>query len=165
MAPSSRALSKLAVPHGAVLLRQSPAAPRLFLQASRRTVDARPVVGSTQALVARQFRHGYASEAAPVPPPKKPRFRKLRWTWRLSYLATIAGLVYLGYGIYLERHPEPQVEPDPTKKTLVILGKINQHPAPCAASPSPAHLLTRRSQELAGALSRSSSVSTPKTTT
>ncbi|KAG7290682.1 hypothetical protein NEMBOFW57_000685 [Staphylotrichum longicolle] len=28
----------------------------------------------------------------------------------------------MGYGVYQDRHPEPQVEPDPTKKTLVILG-------------------------------------------
>lgn len=121
MASSTRALSKLAVPQGAVLLRQAPAAPRLFLQTSRRTVGARPAFGSTQSLVARQLRRGYASEAAP-PPPKK-RFRALRWTWRLGYLSAIAGLVYMGYGVYQDRHPEPQVEPDPTKKTLVILGK------------------------------------------
>jgi NADH:ubiquinone reductase (non-electrogenic) len=28
----------------------------------------------------------------------------------------------MGYGIYQERHPEPQTEPDPSKKTLVVLG-------------------------------------------
>lgn len=123
MASSTRALSKLAVPQGAVLLQQAPAAPRLFLQTSRRTVGARPTVGSTQSLIVRQLRRGYASEAAP-PPPKKPRFRTLRWTWRLGYLSAIAGIVYMGYGVYQDRHPEPQVEPDPTKKTLVILGKF-----------------------------------------
>lgn len=121
MASSTRALSKLAVPQGAVLLQQPLAAPRLLLQTSRRTVGARPAFGSTQSLIARQLRRGYASEAAP-PPPKK-RFRALRWTWRLGYLSAIAGLVYMGYGVYQDRHPEPQVEPDPTKKTLVILGK------------------------------------------
>lgn len=129
MASSSRALSKLAVPQtGAALLQHSHnMAPRLFLQASRRTVGARPVFGSTQGPVARQFRRGYADGAAPVfppPPPRKSRFRTLRWAWRLGYLSAIAGVVYIGYGVYQDRHPEPQVEPDPNKKTLVILGKI-----------------------------------------
>ncbi|KAK3905572.1 hypothetical protein C8A05DRAFT_41481 [Staphylotrichum tortipilum] len=126
MASSSRALSKLAMPHGAVLLR-SPAvaaAPRLLLQTSRRSIGLRPALASSQALVSRQPRRPYASDAAPAEPPKpkKPRFRKLRWTWRLGYLSAIAGLVYMGYGVYQDRHPEDQVEPDPTKKTLVVLG-------------------------------------------
>ena len=148
MASSSRALSKLAVPHGAVLLRQPPAAavvPQLFLQASRRTVAARPVFGSTQALVARR---GYASEAAPAPAPapkKKSRFRVLRWTWRLGYLSTIAGIVYMGYGVYQDRHPEDQVEPDPTKKTLVILGKIAAPTDPPSGPAAAPHLVTRHS--------------------
>lgn len=125
MATTSRAISKLAVPQsGAVLLQQTQAAPRLFLQASRRTVAARPVFGSTQGPVSRQFRRGIANDAAPAPiPPKKSRFRKLRWAWRLGYLSAIAGVAYLGYGVYQDRHPEDQIQPDPTKKTLVILGK------------------------------------------
>jgi len=53
---------------------------------------------------------------------KKPRFRVLRWTWRLTYLSALAGLVYVGYGIYEMRHPPDQPNPDPKKKTLVILG-------------------------------------------
>ncbi|KAK4157089.1 pyridine nucleotide-disulfide oxidoreductase-domain-containing protein [Chaetomidium leptoderma] len=123
MASSSRALSKLAVPRtGAVLLQQSQAAPRLLLQTSRRTIGARPVFGSTQGPISRQLRRPYSSEAAPIPPPKKSRFRMLRWSWRLGYLSAIAGIVYMGYGVYQDRHPEPQVEPDPSKKTLVILG-------------------------------------------
>ncbi|KAL2145102.1 hypothetical protein VTI28DRAFT_7981 [Corynascus sepedonium] len=123
MASTSRALSKLAVPQtGAVLLRQSQTAPRFLLQTSRRTVGARPLFGSTQGPAIRQFRRGVSSEAAPVPPPKKSRFRKLRWAWRLGYLSAIAGIVYIGYGVYQDRHPEDQVEPDPSKKTLVILG-------------------------------------------
>ncbi|KAJ4304295.1 NADH:ubiquinone oxidoreductase [Collariella sp. IMI 366227] len=123
MATSARALTRLAVPQtGAVLRNQSQAAPRLFLQTSRRTIGARPVFGSTQGPVSRQFRRGISNDAAPVPPPKKSRFRTLRWTWRLGYLSAIAGVVYMGYGVYQDRHPEAQVEPDPSKKTLVILG-------------------------------------------
>ncbi|KAL2017126.1 hypothetical protein VTK56DRAFT_2548 [Thermocarpiscus australiensis] len=123
MATSSRALSKLAVPQsGAVLLQPARAAPRLFLQSSRRTVGARPVFGSMQGPVLRQFRRSYSNEAAPAPPPKKPRFRKLRWAWRLAYLSALGLVAYIGYGVYQDRHPPPQVEPDPSKKTLVILG-------------------------------------------
>ncbi|KAK3302257.1 pyridine nucleotide-disulfide oxidoreductase-domain-containing protein [Chaetomium strumarium] len=115
MAPSSRALSKLAVPQtGAVLLQNSQAVPRLYLQTSRRIVSARPAV--------RQFRRLYTNDAAPVPPPRRSRFRVLRWTWRLGYLSALAGVGYIGYGVYQDRHPEPQVDPDPSKKTLVILG-------------------------------------------
>ncbi|KAK4044734.1 pyridine nucleotide-disulfide oxidoreductase-domain-containing protein [Parachaetomium inaequale] len=123
MASTSRALSRLAVPQtGAVLLHQQQAAPRLLLQTSRRTIGARPVFGSTQGPVSRQFRRGVSSEAAPVPPPKKSRFRVLRWAWRLGYLSAIAGIGYIGYGVYQDRHPEDQIQPDPSKKTLVILG-------------------------------------------
>ncbi|EAQ91092.1 hypothetical protein CHGG_03027 [Chaetomium globosum CBS 148.51] len=122
MASTSRALSKLAVPPGAVLLQQSRAAPRLLLQTSRRTVGARPVFGSTQGPVSRHFRRGVSNDAAPVPPPKKSRFRVLRWAWRLGYLSAIAGIGYIGYGVYEDRHPEDQIVPDPSKKTLVILG-------------------------------------------
>ncbi|KAL6721723.1 NADH:ubiquinone oxidoreductase [Lecanora helva] len=38
------------------------------------------------------------------------------------YLSAIGGLVYMGYGIYLLRTPQEQLQPDPTKKNLVILG-------------------------------------------
>jgi hypothetical protein len=133
MASSSRALSKLAVPSsGAASLKLSAAGPRLLLQSPRRTIGARPAFGSIQGPVTQQFRRGFADGDArvPPPPPKKPRFRKLRWAWRLGYISAIAGVAYLGYGVYLDRHPEPQVEPDPSKKTLVILGKLRKplHP-------------------------------------
>jgi NADH:ubiquinone reductase (non-electrogenic) len=67
------------------------------------------------------FRRAYADVA---PAKKKPRrFRVLRWFWRLSYLSAIGGAGYLAYGIYELRHPDNQLEPDPNKKNLVILGK------------------------------------------
>jgi NADH:ubiquinone reductase (non-electrogenic) len=58
-------------------------------------------------------------------PPKVKRggFRILRWTWRLTYLSAIAGLGYVGYGIYEMRNPEDQPDPHPSKKTLVVLGE------------------------------------------
>jgi NADH:ubiquinone reductase (non-electrogenic) len=125
-------MSRLAVPQtGAVLLHQQQAAPRLLLQTSRRTIGARPVFGSTQGPVSRQFRRGVSSETAPVPlPPKKSRFRVLRWAWRLGYLSAIAGIGYIGYGVYQDRHPPDQIQPDPSKKTLVILGELLAVAAP-----------------------------------
>ncbi|KAF2822282.1 FAD/NAD(P)-binding domain-containing protein [Ophiobolus disseminans] len=58
-----------------------------------------------------------------IPPKVKKRgFRFLRWTWRLTYLSAIAGLGYVGYGIYEMRNPEDQPDPHPSKKTLVVLG-------------------------------------------
>lgn len=53
----------------------------------------------------------------------------LRWTWRLTYLSAIAGLGYVGYGIYEMRTPEDQPQPDASKKTLVVLGTLRDAPA------------------------------------
>ena len=66
------------------------------------------------------FRRSYADTK-----PQK-YFRKsrvtLRWLWRVVYLGAIGGVGYVGYTIYLLRTPSEQLEADPTKKTLVILG-------------------------------------------
>lgn len=73
------------------------------------------------------FRRAYASEA-PKPKPRPGKIRRtLRWTWRLTYL-TFGGLLgYTAWVIYEDRHPQDQVKPDPSKKTLVVLGKcINE---------------------------------------
>lgn len=56
-------------------------------------------------------------------PPKKTRWRLLRWTWRLTLLGTLGGIVYVAYGIYENRNPPVQYPPDPSKKTLVVLGE------------------------------------------
>ncbi|OKL55921.1 External alternative NADH-ubiquinone oxidoreductase, mitochondrial [Talaromyces atroroseus] len=66
-------------------------------------------------------RRSYASESTP-PQPKKKRAGFFRWTYRLTLLSALGFTGYLGYGIYLLRHPAEQIEPDPSKKTLVILG-------------------------------------------
>jgi len=54
---------------------------------------------------------------------KKGGFRTLRILWRLTQLSFIGGLGYTGYIIYTNKSPPEQFEPDPSKKTLVILGK------------------------------------------
>lgn len=79
------------------------------------------------------LRRGYADQANPVDPavakaPKKSGFRVFRWLWRLTYLSTLGGLVYIGYGVWADKWPEDQVPPDPNKKTLVILGRSSQPP-------------------------------------
>ena len=53
---------------------------------------------------------------------KKGGFRVLRWTWRLTWVSAIAGMAWVGYGIYETRNPVDQPQPDPKKKTLVVLG-------------------------------------------
>lgn len=67
------------------------------------------------------FRRAYADEA-PKPRPGKIR-RTLRWTWRITYLSFGALVGYTCYVIYDDRHPQEQFQPDPSKKTLVVLGK------------------------------------------
>ncbi|TKX23167.1 external alternative NADH-ubiquinone oxidoreductase [Elsinoe australis] len=67
------------------------------------------------------FRQSRTYADAPTPVPKK-RFSVLRLLWRLTYLSALGGLGYIGYGIYESRMPPEQAEPDPNKKTLVVLG-------------------------------------------
>lgn len=66
------------------------------------------------------FRRSYADAAAPKP--KKTGFRTLRWLWRATYISTLAGLGWIAYGIVENRNPADQPPPDPSKKTLVVLG-------------------------------------------
>ncbi|KAF5526902.1 External alternative NADH-ubiquinone oxidoreductase [Colletotrichum aenigma] len=125
MASSARAMSSL---RAAAQL--APRAPRNAASAGRRTlttatrtglrtVAARPATAAVSRTVARQFRREYADAA-----PKRPgKIRKtFRWVWRLTYLSTLGLFAYVGYEVYEDRHFEDQVEFDPTKKTLVILG-------------------------------------------
>ncbi|KAF6832239.1 alternative nadh-dehydrogenase [Colletotrichum musicola] len=124
MASTTRAMSSL---RAAQLV---PRAPRAAANVGRRTLStiprqglmpiaARPGVAAVSRTVARQFRREYADAA-----PKKPgKIRKtFRWAWRLTWLSTLGLFGYVGYSVYEDRHFEEQVELDPTKKTLVILG-------------------------------------------
>ncbi|KAM0249805.1 hypothetical protein ACHAP5_002674 [Fusarium lateritium] len=68
------------------------------------------------------FRRAYADEA-PKPKPRIGKIRRtLRWTWRITYLSLGALVGYTCYVIYDDRHPQEQYQPDPSKKTLVVLG-------------------------------------------
>ncbi len=76
---------------------------------------------------AQSCRRGYAEQMMAPETKQKVKRRSwsvLRWTWRATYLSVLLGLGYVGYGIYESRNPVEQAEPDPTKKTLVILGML-----------------------------------------
>ena len=62
------------------------------------------------------------SPAAAPTKTKKKRAGFFRWTWRLTKLGTVALVAWISYDIYLLRTPDEQFDPDPSKKTLVILG-------------------------------------------
>ena len=92
------------------------------------TAVARRSAGAAKpnAALSRQFARQYASEApgAEEVVRKSSRLRTtFRWLWRLTYISVLGGVIYIGYEVYQDRHPEPQVPRDPSKKTLVILGK------------------------------------------
>lgn len=124
MATSARALSKLPMPTAGIVRTQAQVASRLLTPASRRAVSTRPALTSRTRTVARQFRRSFTNEApAAAPAPKKPRrFRFWRWSWRLVKFSALGTVVYIAYEIYQDRNPEPQVKPDPSKKTIVVLG-------------------------------------------
>lgn len=107
------------------LLHKSPRAS--FATTSR---PSRPIISNAQRQVGlrnaitRSYAVSAPAAATPPPPKKRGTFRAvLRWSWRLTYISAIAGLAYVGYGIYIMRFPEDQEDPDPSKKTLVILGE------------------------------------------
>ncbi|KAJ5616372.1 hypothetical protein N7537_001486 [Penicillium hordei] len=93
---------------------------RRSMSTSQLALRAKPM-RSTQS-VSRIARRGYA-DAAPSPAPKpKKRFRALRWAWRLTWLSAIGLTGTVAYSIFELRQPPDQAAPDPSKKTLVILG-------------------------------------------
>ena len=61
-------------------------------------------------------------ELSPTPKPKK-RFRFFRLLWRITYLSSAAFVGWIGWSIWQLRNPAEQFEPDPNKKTLVVLGR------------------------------------------
>ncbi|KAG6364888.1 hypothetical protein INS49_006492 [Diaporthe citri] len=128
MASSSRALAlnKLATRQfGVARMQQHAVASRILASSARSlatTPSSRPLAAGSIRPIARQFQRQYSESSAP--PPKKPGKirRTFKWTWRLFYLSVLGTLAYVSYEVWDIRHPEPQVTPDPSKKTLVILG-------------------------------------------
>lgn len=137
MASSSRALALNRVAtrqFGVARLQQQQAVASRILTSSARSLTSasskQPFNANKTRPVVRQFQRQYSD--APPPPPKKPASGILRkaakWTWRLTYLSILGSLAYVAYDVYEDRHPITQVAPDPSKKTLVILGKFTPPP-------------------------------------
>jgi hypothetical protein len=101
------------------------ASKRTFATANKQSFASRaqpsPRASLSHAQLGQSFRRSYADAVKPIKP-KKSGFRIFRWAWRATYLSAIAGLAYTAYGIYEMKNPGDQAEPDPSKKTLVILG-------------------------------------------
>lgn len=134
MASSSRALALNKVStrqFGVARLQQQQAVALRILTSSTRSLSSatpRQTLNSRIRPVVRQSQRQYS--ALPPPAPKKRSYGWVKtaavWTWRLTYLSVLGGLAYIAYDVYDDRHPPNQIAPDPTKKTLVVLGK----PAP-----------------------------------
>lgn len=94
-----------------------------LFQSSRGIHTLRPC--PSHAVVQQTFRRPYSdaptANLAPSPKPRR-RFRFLRWTWRLTYVSAIGFVGWLTYTVWELRNPNDQFDPDPSKKTLVILG-------------------------------------------
>ncbi|KAF2743382.1 alternative NADH-dehydrogenase [Sporormia fimetaria CBS 119925] len=121
MAPSMRPLAasaRLVSQQLPLAARRSYQTSQTSLLASRARWASRPV---SHQIALRQSVRQQSTGATPPPKPKK-RFRMLRWTWRAMYLSAIGGIAYVGYNIWEMRNPHDQPNPDPSKKTLVILG-------------------------------------------
>jgi len=102
---------------------------RAFSMSSRQPLIARPRALARPAFnkvqLRQSFRRHQSSESGKTGKPRRGVIRTvLLWTWRLTYLSAIGGLVYVGYGVWQLRHPVEQLPPDPNKKTLVILGTL-----------------------------------------
>lgn len=113
-------------------------APAMRLPSASRIQPSSQVLRSTRSLrpngfqqsFQRSTRRTYADAAAPTPTPApkpKKRFRFLRWTWRLTWMGTVALVGTVAYSIYDTRNPIDQIQPDPSRKTLVVLGACLSH--------------------------------------
>lgn len=130
----------------AFVLRQTSPRTSLTLQRSLSTLSPLPQSSRlrlrrasllSRPAIQQSFRRTYADapsvNLSPTPKPKK-RFRVFRFIWRVTYLSALGGLAYLTYTIYDAKNPPDQFDPDPRKKTLVILGRSK---APWWLSESP----------------------------
>ncbi|KAI5302982.1 NADH:ubiquinone oxidoreductase, partial [Ascosphaera pollenicola] len=101
-------------------LHQSCASSRIGLPASGFLCSRHYTGTAAAAAAAGQQQSSQAPSPAQPPKQKKKKAGFFRWTYRVVMLSVAAGTGALGYGIYNARHPYDQVDPDPSKKTLVI---------------------------------------------
>jgi NADH:ubiquinone reductase (non-electrogenic) len=95
---------------------------RTFATANSQSFASRVQPSPRANLLQHQLRQSFRRSYADAVKPKKSGFRYFRWAWRATYLSAIVGLAYTAYGIYEMKNPGDQPAPDPSKKTLVILG-------------------------------------------
>ncbi|KAI6091927.1 FAD/NAD(P)-binding domain-containing protein [Hypoxylon rubiginosum] len=129
MASSSRAISRLAGPARQLGLRTNAPAATFVTTSCPRQLTSRSLVArsrTTAIAIPRQFTRSYADAppATPKTPIKKPRRIRttFKWLWRATYLSLLTGVGLVIYDGYTDRNPEEQFAPDPSKKTLVVLG-------------------------------------------
>ena len=98
----------------------------------------RPISAQIQRSALRQpFQRQYADNVAPqvtlspAAKPKKKRWGFFKTLWRITYISFLGGLGYMAYTVYDLKHPNDQFEPDPSKKTLVVLGASHCHEQQC----------------------------------
>ena len=96
----------------------------------RQNAAIRPSI--QRSAVRQTFRRHYANGQAPevvlspsAKPPKK-RWGFFRTLWRITYISFLGGVAYIGYTVYDLKYPNEQFEPDPSKKTLVVLGALSR---------------------------------------
>lgn len=94
---------------------------------------------SQRQVLQNSFRRCYADSApqvtlSPAAKPKR-RWGFFRTLWRITYISVLGGIAYTGYLVYDLKYPNDQFDPDPSKKTLVVLGM--------STLSSPSSLLTR----------------------
>lgn len=88
-----------------------------------RSEQGRARVQIPRSRVQEAFRRSYAEVSVETQRKvKRNSWRFLRWTWRLTLVSAVGGLGWMAYGIYQNRTPADQADPDPSKKTLVVLG-------------------------------------------
>ncbi|KAI9890397.1 MAG: NADH:ubiquinone oxidoreductase [Vezdaea aestivalis] len=106
-------------PFGLVLARPAVRHARTVRVSGRFSGPTKPL-----ALQSALFRRSFAAAAAsPEPRRRGGKVRTVfRWLWRGTYVSLIAGTTYFFYGVYASQWPADQIDPDPSKPTLVVLG-------------------------------------------
>jgi NADH:ubiquinone reductase (non-electrogenic) len=98
------------------------AKPRLLARTSGLARPFNPALFARTFSAAPMVRNQAGVAAGAAQPKKKKRFPFWKTLWRLTYGSLIVGTAITSYSIYTTRHPADQPKPDPSKKTLVILG-------------------------------------------
>lgn len=132
MASSSRILTRLAGLHAPQQQRAGAQAVATIAHFATTSSARKAALSSTilraRPTISKQFSRSYAdSPSASLSPPVKKKPRRIRttarWLWRFTYLSILTSVGYVFYDGYVARNPDDQTDPDPSKKTLVVLGK------------------------------------------